>query len=160
MQAGQEFCRSKPHPDGGFIHDSYNSPDSINGIRWSLATRRRDIADYYRGLIALRKKFPEFRFPTSDLIREHVSFENLEDGALQISLGERLLVIINPLGHEIVIEAEGEVYADKLQASDSPLYTISGSYPCAPRSILVILRKETPAGDPPTVPAEVPEVSA
>ncbi len=138
MQAGQEFLRSKPHPNGGFVHDSYNSPDSINGLKWSQVTRRRDVVDYYRGLIAIRRKFPEFRLSTAEQIREQVHFTEHEDGVLEICINDSVLLVINPLGHEVLIVAEGEVYADKLQAADTPLYPVSGWYPCAPRSILVI----------------------
>lgn len=143
MQAGQEFLRSKPHPDGGFVHDSYNSPDSINGLRWGLATLHRDVVDYYRGLIAIRRKFPEFRLPTADLIREKLRFDDRDDGVLQIHLGEDLLLIINPLGNPFAIEAEGDVYADKIDASDQPLYHISGKYICAPHSILLIRKSDS-----------------
>lgn len=138
MQAGQEFLRSKPFPTGGFVHDSYNSPDSINSLKWYQATLHRDTVDYYRGLIAIRRKFPEFRLPTADLIREKLRFDDRDDGVLLMRLGKELLLIINPLGHEIEINAVGNVYADKLKASDKPMYRIQGTYPCAPRSILLI----------------------
>ena len=138
MQAGQEFLRSKPHPGGGFVYDSYNSPDSINSLKWDQLTLHRDVVEYYRGLIAIRRKFPEFRYPTADEIRRHLRFETRSDGVLPIHLGEELLLVINPLGHCIEIEAEGDVYADKIKASPEPMYHISGQYFCAPRSILLV----------------------
>lgn len=138
MQAGQEFLRSKPHPAGGFVHDSYNSPDSINSLKWEQATLHRDIVAYYRGLIAIRRKFPQFRLSTAEQIRKIIRFEDRDDGVMPIRFGEELLLVINPLGHTVEIEAAGEVYADKIQASDSPLYRIKGKFPCAPRSILLV----------------------
>ncbi len=138
MQAGQEFLRSKPNPAGGFVHDSYNSPDSINSLHWDQATLHRDVADYYRGLIAVRRKFPEFRLPTAERIREVLQFSDRDDGVMEIRFGKELLLIINPLGHAVDVTASGEVYADKIHASDTPLYRIRGTYPCAPRSILLV----------------------
>lgn len=141
MQAGQEFLRSKPHPNGGFVHDSYNSPDSINSLKWYQATLHRDLVAYYSGLIAIRRKFPAFRLPTAEQIREQIRFEDRDDGVLLVRLGGEWLLVINPLGHEYQVQATGDVYADKQAASDTPLYHISGSYPCAPRSILLVREK-------------------
>lgn len=37
------------------IHNSYNSPDSINTIDWRNKTIHHDVFDYVRELITLRK---------------------------------------------------------------------------------------------------------
>lgn len=42
------------------IHNSYNSPDSINTIDWRNKTIHHDVFDYVRELIALRKNHPAF----------------------------------------------------------------------------------------------------
>ena len=145
MQAGQEFLRSKPAPNGGFVHDSYNSPDSVNSLKWELATPHRDVVDYYRGLIAIRRKFPQFRLSTSEEIRQTMHFDDRDDGVMPIRFGEELLLVINPLGHAVEVYAEGEVYADKIRASVEPLYHIDGKYTCAPRSILLVKLAPKPA---------------
>lgn len=59
MQAGQEFGRSKRGHS-----NSYNLPDAVNQVDWSLKKRRLDLFEYYRGLIALRKAHPAFRLRT------------------------------------------------------------------------------------------------
>ena len=138
MQAGQEFLRTKPHPNGGFIHDSYNSPDSINSLKWYQATLHRDMVAYCRGLIAVRRKFPEFRLGTAEEIREQIRFEDRDDGVLRIHLGKDLLLIVNPLGHEVEAGVSGMVYADKMRASDQPMYRVTEQYPCMPRGILLV----------------------
>ena len=53
MQAGEEFARTKRG-----IKDSYRSPASINQLDWSRAASFHSLVDYYRGLIALRARFP------------------------------------------------------------------------------------------------------
>ena len=53
LLSGEEFARSK---DG--MEDSYNAPIEINRLDWRKAWRERELVDYYRGLIALRKRLP------------------------------------------------------------------------------------------------------
>ncbi|MBQ3916021.1 MAG: type I pullulanase [Ruminococcus sp.] len=135
MQAGQEFMRRKPLPQGGFEHNSYNSPDSINNIRWDDLSRFRPLADYYKGLIAIRKKFEVFR--RAD--RSGISFGRLHNGALTIEMGEFMLVI-NPYYADVYFDITGDVYADKYRAADKPLYKVSGITKCGVRSILLVKR--------------------
>ena len=138
IQAGQEFMRSKPRPHGGFEHNSYNSPDLINSIKWSQLRLHRPLALYYKGLIAIRKKFPEFRLSTGDEIRNTVSFEDLGDGAFIEHIG-RFTLVINPFWHEIRFHASGDVYADKDTASVKPLYRVTGDVTCRRRCIMLIM---------------------
>ena len=53
FQAGEELLRSKPLPEGGFDHNSYKSPDSINSIKWDTLSDPvyQDVVSYYAGLI-------------------------------------------------------------------------------------------------------------
>jgi len=51
LLAGEEFGRTK-----GGIKNSYNSEPYINQLDWSRAWKNHKLVDYYRGLIALRKK--------------------------------------------------------------------------------------------------------
>ena len=53
MLAGEEFARTK-HGE----HNSYKSPDSVNSIDWSRTIEYKELVDYYKGLIEIRKKFP------------------------------------------------------------------------------------------------------
>ena len=34
LQAGEEMLRTKIDASGGFVENSYNSPDSVNSIKW------------------------------------------------------------------------------------------------------------------------------
>ncbi|MDD6891606.1 MAG: type I pullulanase, partial [Bacteroidales bacterium] len=67
--AGDEVLRDKQG-----VHNSYNSPDNINTIRWNQKTEHRDVFDYVAGLIAMRKAHPAFRMGDADLVRKHLEF--------------------------------------------------------------------------------------
>ena len=139
MQAGQELLRSKPAPDGGFVHDSYNSPDSVNGIKWNDVTIRRGVMEYYRGLIAIRKRFPEFRLRTSEEIRTLVKYEDIGSGALAVHYGEKFLLLINPSEAplEYSLPSTADIYADSKKADAQPLYQAEGVVSVKPCSIIL-----------------------
>lgn len=67
--AGDELMRDKRG-----VANSYASSDSINAINWSLKTINRDVFDYVRGLIQMRKAHPSFRLGNAKLINEHIEF--------------------------------------------------------------------------------------
>lgn len=66
---GEELYRSKQHEE-----NSYRSPDAVNAIDWTLKSRYRDLFDYYRGLIALRRAHPAFCLGSAEAVREHLEF--------------------------------------------------------------------------------------
>jgi pullulanase len=70
LHAGTEFLRSKQN-----VENSYNSPDSINAIDWSLKTKNKPIFDYVRALIAMRKAHPAFRLTTAAQVAQLIRFE-------------------------------------------------------------------------------------
>ena len=67
--AGDEVMRDKKG-----VNNSYNSPDNINAICWKNKTTYRNVFDYIKNLIALRKEHPAFRMGNADLIRRHMEF--------------------------------------------------------------------------------------
>jgi pullulanase len=72
MYAGEELYRNKKG-----IHNTFQSPDSINRIDWNSETTNKDIFNYYKGLIALRKAHAAFRMPTEDMVQQHLKFINM-----------------------------------------------------------------------------------
>ena len=60
--AGTEFARSK---QGN--HNSYNAPDDVNEIDWNVRKTNAAYADYYKGLIQIRKAFS----PITDPVNAH-----------------------------------------------------------------------------------------
>jgi len=73
IYAGEELYRNKKG-----IHNTYQSPDSINQINWDNKTQYKDIFTYYQGLIALRKAHAAFRIPTQEMVQKHLKFIDLQ----------------------------------------------------------------------------------
>lgn len=75
--AGDEMMRDKKG-----IHNSCNSPDSINTIDWRNKTIHHDVFDYVRELITLRKNHPAFRMGDADKVRQYMEFLPVEGSNL------------------------------------------------------------------------------
>ena len=69
MLSGEELLRTKLG-----VHNSFESPDSINHLDWSNKTKYPQVFEYYKNLIALRKHHPAFRLGNADLVRKHLEF--------------------------------------------------------------------------------------
>ena len=69
MLSGEELLRTKKG-----VHNSFESPDSINQLDWTNKTKYPKVFDYYKNLIALRKNHPAFRLGNADLVRKHLEF--------------------------------------------------------------------------------------
>ena len=69
MLSGEEMLRDKKG-----VHNSFNSPDSINHLDWNNLTRYPQVFDYYSRLIQLRKNHPAFRLGTAERVRRHLRF--------------------------------------------------------------------------------------
>lgn len=66
---GDEIMRDKKG-----VHNSYKSPDNINAIHWKNKTTYREVFDYVKNLIELRKEHPAFRMGDAEMIRKHMEF--------------------------------------------------------------------------------------
>ena len=146
MFAGEEIFRDKKG-----VHNSYNSPDSINAIDWDLKHLNRGQFDYYRELIKLRKEHPAFRMTTAEQVAKHLKFDNVkEPNLISYSLidyangdaWKEIKVIFNgsdearevkiPRGKWIVIADDGKISASGLGESKG------GKVTAAPRSALIL----------------------
>jgi len=67
--SGEEMLRDKKG-----VHNSFNSPDSVNHLDWNNLNRYPQVFDYYSKLIALRRNHPAFRLGSADLVRKHLEF--------------------------------------------------------------------------------------
>ncbi|MDD5292742.1 MAG: type I pullulanase [Candidatus Izemoplasmatales bacterium] len=77
IHAGDEFLRSKPLVGkAGFDHNSYESPDEVNQMRWDLRVEATedDVYEYHKGLIALRLKYPSLRMADAQTITNRLTF--------------------------------------------------------------------------------------
>ncbi len=71
LHAGTEFLRTKKGNE-----NSFNAGDSINAIDWSLKTSNKDVFDYIKMLVQLRKTHPAFRMRTAKQIADNIRFVN------------------------------------------------------------------------------------
>ncbi len=74
IHAGAEFMRSKPLEGGGYDHNSYESPDSVNQLRWDRKAQYNDVFEYYQSLIYIRKAYEHFRMTDPQLINSRLQF--------------------------------------------------------------------------------------
>ncbi|MDD2960724.1 MAG: type I pullulanase [Muribaculaceae bacterium] len=77
MFAGEEVFRDKKG-----VHNSFESPDSINAINWNNKKTYRDQFDYYKNLIALRKAHPAFRMTTAEDVAKHLVFDVIDSESI------------------------------------------------------------------------------
>ena len=69
LLSGEEMLRDKKG-----VHNSYNSPDSINVLNWRNLQKYPQVFQYYRNLICLRQHHPAFRLGSAELVRRHLEF--------------------------------------------------------------------------------------
>ncbi len=69
MLSGEEMLRNKKG-----VHNSYESPDSINHLDWDNLERYPQVMEYYQNLIALRKAHPAFHMGSADMVRRNLDF--------------------------------------------------------------------------------------
>lgn len=136
IHSGQEFARSKVIPyktkekdsnKGKIDHNTYNKDNETNYINYKHAGMNKDLLNYYKGLIKLRKKFPSFRRAENDEIN-FIDHPNSKFGVGYVlqSNGETFTVLFNA-DHHLDLEfkiPEGiwEVLADKNNAGIKPLH--------------------------------------
>ena len=81
MLCGEELLRDKKG-----VHNSYESPDSINHLDWSNKIKYPQVFRYYKRLISLRRNHPAFRLGNADLIRKHLEFIDAPEGTVAFRL--------------------------------------------------------------------------
>ena len=148
LLSGEEMLRDKKG-----VHNSFNSPDSINHLDWNNLQRYPQVFDYYKNLIALRKHHPLFRLGSADLVRKHLTFLPSGDHVVAFRLTspeegraadswKSVIVILNanhetevvdiPQGDYTIVCSEGKI-------DEQGLGTISSNkVSVAPQSALII----------------------
>ena len=69
IHSGEEFLRTKKGEE-----NSYDLPDGINKIDWTLKKSNNAVFTFYRDLIAMRKAHPAFRMKTAREVRNNLKF--------------------------------------------------------------------------------------
>ena len=101
---GEEVLRNKKG-----VHNSYNSPDSINLIDWNYKIKYIDLFNYYKNLIALRKAHPAFRMTTARQIQDNLKFLETQQNIVAYTINnhanndmwKNILVVFNGNRNEI-----------------------------------------------------------
>ena len=145
MLSGEELLRTKLG-----VHNSYESPDSINRLDWENKARYPEVFDYYKNLIALRKNHPAFRMARTILVQQHLEFlpspdytvaYRLKDHAADDSWGDIIVVLnANPevVGIDIPDGRYTVVCCDN-QIDENGLGEVSGNrVMVSPQSALII----------------------
>ena len=153
FQAGEEFLRTKPLPEGGFEHNSFRSPDSINAIRWDCLDTEECMKTmrYYQGLIRLRKAHPALRLSTRKEATAQITPVNLYNAhatAYQIhgKDHEDLFLIFNANHHSIDVTLPAgswNICVNGQQAGVTNLGTVKKSVTVDSISAMVLVKKES-----------------
>ena len=144
LQGGDEFLRSKQ-----LVSNSYNNNDPrVNPFDWSLKAAHRDVFDYYRGLIALRKNHPAFRLTSKAAVDQAMVFatnapENVVAYVLRNHANgdnwRNIVVIYNGSGaaRDIAVRGEWHVVANGERAGVEELEMAKDHLPVEPFSLIV-----------------------
>ncbi len=149
MFAGEEVFRDKHG-----VHNSYKSPDTINGIDWRLKTANNEQYQYYRNLVALRRAHPAFRMTSAEDIARNITFDREERPCvISYSINDHangdewreIKVIFNgnttpvevkvPRGNWIVVARDGKLNPEGLDTSRGGRVTV------AQTSALILARR-------------------
>ena len=133
MLSGEELLRTKLG-----VHNSFESPDSINHLDWTNKAKYPQVFAYYKNLIALRKNHPAFRLGSADLVRKYLEFLEAPDAVVAFRLKNyagrddwrNIIVILNaskksqhvniPDGNYIAVCRDGVI-------NESGLCTVEGN---------------------------------
>lgn len=69
LHAGTEFLRTKKGNE-----NSFDAGDAVNAIDWDLKTFNKDVVDFVKRLIRMRKAHPAFHLETAEQIRQQLRF--------------------------------------------------------------------------------------
>lgn len=147
--AGEEVMRDKK-----FVHNSFQSPDSVNAINWHNKAKYQWVFNYYKGLIAMRKHHPAFRLGSAELVRQHLEFLPVEgSGVVAFRLKDHaggdawdnIIVVLNahretakievPEGKYVAVVKDGWVNENGIGTIYGPILNI------APETALIVYQE-------------------
>ena len=109
LHAGVEMLRTKNGED-----NSYNLPDSINQINWNWKNEHKEVFEYYKNLISLRKAHPAFYMKNAKDVVNHLKFQTVKAGLISYIIEDNanddwknILVIYNANNKTIFHEIKG-----------------------------------------------------
>jgi len=147
MLSGEELLRDKKG-----VHNSFESPDSINRLDWANLKRYPEVFTYYKNLIALRKHHPAFRLGSAELVRKHLEFLDTPESVVAFQLKDltgidnwkRIIVILNASTHSQKISISKGPYTIVCrngQINEQGLGTFRGTSTTVPPCSALILHE-------------------
>ena len=147
MLSGEELLRDKKG-----VHNSFESPDSINRLDWANLKRYPEVFTYYKNLIALRKHHPAFRLGSAELVRKHLEFLDTPESVVAFQLKDltgidnwkRIIVILNASTHSQKISiSKGQytIVCRNGQINEQGLGTFRGTSTTVPPCSALILHE-------------------
>ena len=145
MLSGEELLRSKKG-----VHNSFESPDSINQLDWQNLQRYPQVFKYYQDLIALRKHHPAFRLGDAHLVRKHLEFLDAPKGVVAFRLKDyagrddwrNIVVILNANREQVCVDLPEALYTIVCQngeINEASTNLLSGSQALvAPQSAMIL----------------------
>jgi len=142
LHAGTEFLRSKKG-----VENSYESPDSINAIEWDEKTKHKDVVDYVKGLIALRKAHPAFRMTSAAAIATNLHFLETGPGLIAYTLNgsavkdqwKKILVCFNGNAEQKTLPLQG-VWQVAVKNNEFQKGSVKGELIMAPNSCTILFQ--------------------
>ena len=135
MLSGEEMLRDKKG-----VHNSFESPDSINHLDWDNLERYPQVMEYYRGVIAMRKAHPAFHMGSADMVRRNLDFLPVEN----------CLVAYHINGRNVPGEQWGDIYvafnahkrARTIQVPEGTYTVVCRNIKCDPSGLTTITTKD------------------
>lgn len=149
MLSGEEMLRNKKG-----VHNSYNSPDSVNVLDWGNLERYPQVYDYYKNLIKMRRNHPAFRMGTAGMVRRNLNFLRTDDkrvvafhinGTMAGDSWSDIIVILNSNRKPVTVAIPNGVFT--IVGSDGVINeegmgTVEGGSATASAQSALILKRE------------------
>ena len=128
IHSGQEFCRTKLQ-----YGNTFNKPDTINGIDWARRCAFNDVVEYTKSCIKIRKKYKAFKLNSMQEIIASVRFNIIDNAALEYTIVcpddknaiSEIKIIFNPTEYQkyLTYDNDYHILLDEMGEVNSTLPT-------------------------------------
>ena len=157
FHAGEEMLRTKPAADGGFDHNSYRAPDSVNAFKWNDLGQEEyaKTLAFYKGLVAFRKAHPALRLTTREAVDAVVTnldcgndrvLTFLVDGNVPGESAKEMYFVFNGNNHDVTVtlpKGQWNICICGDQAGTKALGTANGEVTVPALSAMVLVKQNS-----------------
>ncbi len=157
FHAGEEMLRTKPENDGGFDHNSYRAPDSVNAFKWNDLEQEEyaKTLAFYKGLVAFRKAHPALRLTTREAVDAVVTnldcgndrvLTFLVDGNVPGESAKEMYFVFNGNNHDVTVtlpKGQWNICICGDQAGTKALGTANGEVTVPALSAMVLVKQNS-----------------